>query len=732
MKKKSDKTHKTKTGSQAPANLHRRKKSTLQEQAEEKLRFEEQRFRTLAEQSSNIIVFVNREGIVTYENPAMEKLLGFKPEERIGVNVFDRIHPDDLKFANDAFNTFTLNTSSKDINTPIRQIRLRHHDGSWHTFETAASKLLHDDIVEAVIINLRDITERKKAESERKAALEALRNSEELYTKLVNTIPDSIVRTDLEGKILFVNDYTLQFSGYSREEIEGHNILEFVPPEEHESMIKNIFLLIEHGLGPREYNLIMKDGRKIPFEIHAEVLRDEEGTPLSIVSVCRNISERKRTEGILRENEERLRGITENLPGIIFQFYAKDNGEYGVNYFSKPLGEFSEVIENIDKVNIDDLFPLFISRIHEEDRDRFLNSIKTAVETGTSWNFESRVTTQSGKTIWVQGLSTPTRHEGQRIFNGILLNITERKKAEEELLESEEWFRNYMENAPDGVYMSDVEGTFLYGNRKSEEIIGYKREELIGKNFLELNILPEKSLNEAAQLLKKNMKGNPTGPNEIELINKEGRFIPVEINTSVVQRMGQGIVLAFVRDITDRKRAEEALRESERKYQELSIIDDLTQLYNSRHFYTQLEREMERSNRYEQPLTLLMLDLDKFKEFNDTYGHIEGDHVLSRIGQIVKRCLRENDSAYRYGGEEFTIMLPMTTSNEGIVTAKRIQAELRKEIFSPVLDKKLYMTVSIGLTQYKPKEEMKAFVHRVDQLMYQAKKDGRDRICSES
>jgi diguanylate cyclase (GGDEF)-like protein len=130
-------------------------------------------------------------------------------------------------------------------------------------------------------------------------------------------------------------------------------------------------------------------------------------------------------------------------------------------------------------------------------------------------------------------------------------------------------------------------------------------------------------------------------------------------------------------------------------------------------------------------LTLLLLDLDKFKKFNDKYGHVEGDYVLSRLGQVIKRCLRETDSAYRYGGEEFTIMLPMTTSEEGIVTAKRIQTELRKEAFSPVLGQEVYLTISIGLAQYKPKEEMKAFVHRVDQLMYKGKKNGKGRICSD-
>ena len=197
-------------------------------------------------------------------------------------------------------------------------------------------------------------------------------------------------------------------------------------------------------------------------------------------------------------------------------------------------------------------------------------------------------------------------------------------------------------------------------------------------------------------------------------------------------------IAGTLRDITERKLAEsqreaaiEALQKSEQRYLELSIVDDLTQLYNSRHFYAQLEREIERSNRYGHPLTLLLLDIDRFKDFNDTYGHVQGDYVLSRLGHAIKRSLREIDSAYRYGGEEFTIILPMTMSEEGIVTAKRIQKELRKENFSLVSGQEIYITVSIGLAQYKPKEEIRAFVHRVDQFMYKVKKNGRGKICSD-
>ena len=163
------------------------------------------------------------------------------------------------------------------------------------------------------------------------------------------------------------------------------------------------------------------------------------------------------------------------------------------------------------------------------------------------------------------------------LLNGLKTALLMEQKISKSLRESEELFRSYLEYAPDGVYMSDLEGNFLYGNRKCEEIIGYRREELIGKNFLELNILPEQSLNKAAQLLQASIEGKSTGPDEIELISKEGRLIPVEISTSVVQRMGQRIVLGFVRDITERKQAEEDLRKSEERYR--TILEDIDEGY---------------------------------------------------------------------------------------------------------------------------------------------------------
>jgi len=133
-------------------------------QTEGKLRCEEQLFRALAEQSSDIIILVNQEGTITYANPALDRALGFKAEEMIGASGFEHVHPDDLKYLTDAFNLL-----AGDKNAPVQrsEMRLRHKDGSWRTFEAVASNLVNNNVVEAVIVNYRDIAGRKKKEAER-------------------------------------------------------------------------------------------------------------------------------------------------------------------------------------------------------------------------------------------------------------------------------------------------------------------------------------------------------------------------------------------------------------------------------------------------------------------------------------------------------------------------------------------------------------------------------------
>ena len=189
------------------------------------------------------------------------------------------------------------------------------------------------------------------------------------------------------------------------------------------------------------------------------------------------------------------------------------------------------------------------------------------------------------------------------------------------------------------------------------------------------------------------------------------------------------LLLRLKRVLKERDLTNERIRMME-KLQKLAVTDGLTKLYNSRSFYSQLETEVDRFNRYKHPLALLLLDLDHFKDYNDTYGHLEGDKVLVRFSQIIKSCLRTNDTAYRYGGEEFTVILPETGGEEAGTVAQRIRAALEAERFSPVDGKEVKITISIGVTEYQPKEELSTFIQRADRAMYRSKQKGRNMVSA--
>lgn len=187
------------------------------------------------------------------------------------------------------------------------------------------------------------------------------------------------------------------------------------------------------------------------------------------------------------------------------------------------------------------------------------------------------------------------------------------------------------------------------------------------------------------------------------------------------------LLLRLKRVLKERQLAQERDQMLE-KLKKLAITDGLTKLYNSRYFYKQLDLEVDRFQRYNHSLSLLLIDIDHFKEYNDTYGHLEGDKVLVRLGQIIKACLRRMDTAHRYGGEEFTVILPETGCDEAAIVANRIRAAIESETFTPIAGKTITITVSIGVTEYSTNERISSFVQRADKAMYLSKEQGRNRV----
>lgn len=340
-----------------------------------------------------------------------------------------------------AFNASSAIAVLKKANIDIPVIVISENMGEEKAVDCMRSGA-SDYILKRNISGLCPVVARELAEAEsrnrQKRAQEAMREKEEQYRKITKCIPDLIWTMDFSGQFTYANEAVERTHGWTVDEFLKLNTRDVVSPQQ---FAKNAALIekeLMKAADPQydrntifsyESEEIRKDGSTFCAEINAMSLWSEDGTPVGIIGITRDISERKISERTLREKEERLRGITKHLPGIIFQFYAKDSGEYGISYASENMKEMFGITANTEN-----LLPLFISQIHEEDRDRFMTSIETAVETNNSWNFEGRFfVVTSGNMIWFQGMASPTRHEDQIVLDGILLNITERKKAEVKL-----------------------------------------------------------------------------------------------------------------------------------------------------------------------------------------------------------------------------------------------------------------------------------------------------------
>lgn len=275
---------------------------TDRKRAEEALRRSEEHFRSLIENALDIIAILELDGTIRYCSPAVETCLGYRPEEVMGKNAFDLVHPDDLPGVVRHFRRLAAGQSR---GRPV-EYRFRHRDGSWRTFE-ARTKPLREGSRMAAVVNSRDITERKRME-------EALRESEARYRELFENANDIIYIHDLQGRFLSVNGAAERISGYTRQEALRMNLAQVLTPEslalvQHE-MQKTLEQVAQDpdsaasGVGHRpgtrlEVEIIAKDGRRVPLEV-APRLVFKDGKPVAIQGIARDITERKRAEETIR------------------------------------------------------------------------------------------------------------------------------------------------------------------------------------------------------------------------------------------------------------------------------------------------------------------------------------------------------------------------------------------------------------------------------------------------
>ncbi len=303
---------------------------------------------------------------------------------------------------------------------------------------------------------------------------------------------------------------------------------------------------------------------------------------------------------------------------------------------------------------------------------------------------------------------------------GVVLSwpiITRIHATENALLESEERYRSIFEHVDDIIYTVESDGTFSSISPSSERLLGWQPEEWIGSSYT-LIVHPD-DLPRMRELFTKAQAGESLPVFQVRILMKTGEYLDAEIVANPIHRGSSIAILGVVRDITERKRKEKEIRL-------LAATDSLTGIFNRREFALALENELARARRYGTLLSLLMYDLDYFKQINDTLGHDAGDHVLQTVTALVERNIRGIDVHARWGGEEFMILMPQSN----IVAAKNAAEKLRKIIATHRFEKANFITASFGIAELAPEDDIGSLLKKVDDALYKAKNKGRNRVES--
>jgi len=373
--------------------------------------------------------------------------------------------------------------------------------------------------------------------------------------------------------------------------------------------------------------------------------------------------------------------------------------------------------EAIGKINASHLYPPGGAREVKE----YLYSEEYGGR-GRLVDFETQILRKNGKPAPIRLCCSVLMENGKEIgYIGFFTDISERIALQAKFVESEERLRGIFESARDAIISVGEDGNVVMANLAAQELFGYGGQSLSGMEAIRL--FPPRFADywrELSVYASGQTPGNERRNIEIVVLSKSGAEIPVQLTLAEKIVRGQRIRTAILRNITDRKILEEELRLQ-------SITDTLTELYNRRHFHSLAQNEADRSLRTRIPFSILLIDVDRFKQYNDAFGHDEGDKVLRTLGDEIRKDFRTMDTGFRHGGEEFIVLLPETPSETALVAAERLRKRFAAIPFLPHPDETRKVTLSIGVAEFRPGISIDDLVRSADRAMYTAKNAGRNR-----
>lgn len=541
---------------------------------------------------------------------------------------------------------------------------------------------------------LLDITSLKQQESEL-----------QLQSYILNTVTDSIFVHQLDGTILYANETAYKSRGYEKEDLLNMKMQDLdyhdgkLGDAIYEENMQNIMEQMKtKGEARFEVSHRAKDGRIIPMEVHTKVIQNTEGT--YVAGIARDITERQEIQRKLAESEEKYR-------------YLVENSQIGI-FTSKIAGDILYVNDACVAIfGFDDKNDLTIQKASDlyknpMDRDRLISTLR---KNGKVETMELEILTKQGnfRTVLLNA------NIEKDTLSGTMMDITEMKKAQAEI----ERLSNALEQIDDMVSITNRAGIFNYVNKAFIKHTGFTRDELIGKKPAILKS-GEHNLDFYKQMWKQILSGNVFRGLVVNRKKDGEKYFEEKTITPLKNERGE--IISFIstgKDITERI-------EMQQQLEQLATTDHLTGIYNRHKFEELFEKELEREKRYKFDLSLIMFDIDYFKNVNDTFGHDIGDRVLKRVVQIVSENIRIVDIFARWGGEEFLILCPNTEEAQAVSLAEKLRKEIETKSFEGVD----HITCSFGVTSYKVAETKESFIKRVDNALYKAKENGRNRTES--
>jgi PAS domain S-box-containing protein len=476
-------------------------------------------------------------------NGATEEIFGYEKEELIGAGT-KKLHVD-----SEAYEDFgEVSERALEEDGVFRgEYRMRRKDGRVIETEHTVTPLRGEKWPSGAVSVVRDVTER----NERERRLRAIFNQTYQFTGLLET----------DGTLIEANDTALEFGGLEEEDVLGKPVWETdwfdVGEKTKERLRESVRRSAEGEFIRYEMEVEGAEERRI-IDFSLRPIEGKDGEVTLIIPEGRDITERKRAEEALREQEAQLRGLANSLPGPIFQFFARPGGTYGLHFVSEQAEELLGI-----SADPDGFFERFRERIPTFHREAFEKSVGRAVDEEKPWRQELPFDRPDGERIWLLGASSPHQRDGETVFNGVLLDITDRREARQALRKERDRFVTLFENLPSPVVRGEPDESgrlrILGVNAAFESTFGLSREEANGEDIQTLIVPPEEKA--SADSIRRRLLAGERVDREVRREAADG-LRDFRVQVTLREESGEPVEgYAIYTDITRRKKRERKLAE---------------------------------------------------------------------------------------------------------------------------------------------------------------------------